>query len=588
MNSLLHSTRFQALVLSVFVFLLFWWRIGSLPLIDPDEPFYALTTREMVESGDWVTPRIFGEPQFEKPILFYWQTCLSQKLFGESPFASRLPVALAASLVVFLTWQIGRTLLSPLAGFLSAIVLATSTLFVVMSRIMLTDISHTFFISLSMFCLWRAFHDEDRRLKWLIGLTVASALAMLTKGPQGLAFVFMAGLSYSWLTKRKSPWSLKNLAICVPLWMVIALPWFLAMFMLHQSGPTSPQTGWAYYWDTFFVHENWDRLFNAEHQGNNTWYYYLEMLIGGTLPWIPLTLCALGETARSGLNKIRESTGLLFVLCWLLPSYLFMNLAQSKLPSYIFFLLVPLSLVAGKTLARWVTEGFGPKERWVVITFTLIQAILLLGYVPFYYENARPYIPQLMALGLPLALAGILALRRSVLGWVCTASVFNMVVIFIAFFWIEKELEAAVCSKEISQMAKSLRRPNETLISSSFLGRTTNYYFKEKPAAIFVPAAHNLDGKRKENFRPFYPFYSYQALQQVTVEKGLAEFVDKHGTVLCIAEKSDFARLNQAETSSVRGRCELLGTTGDKPGRSIFRIYAKDRVPQANQSNAPQ
>jgi 4-amino-4-deoxy-L-arabinose transferase-like glycosyltransferase len=588
MNSLLNTTRFQALVLSVFVFLLFWWRIGSLPLIDPDEPFYALTTREMVESGDWVTPRIFGEPQFEKPILFYWQTCLSQKLFGESPFASRLPVALAASLVVFLTWQIGRTLLSPLAGFLSAIVLATSTLFVIMSRIMLTDISHTFFISLSMFCLWRAFHDEDRRLKWLIGLTVASALAMLTKGPQGLAFVFMAGLSYSWLTKRKSPWSLKNLAICVPLWMVIALPWFLAMFMLHQSGPTSPQTGWAYYWDTFFVHENWDRLFNAEHQGNNTGYYYLEMLIGGTLPWIPLTLCALGETARLGLNKLRESTGLLFVLCWLLPSYLFMNLAQSKLPSYIFFLLVPLSLVAGKTLARWVTEGFGPKERWVVITFTLIQAILLLGYVPFYYENARPYIPQLMALGLPLALAGILALRRSVLGWVCTASVFNMVVIFIAFFWIEKELEAAVCSKEISQMAKTLRRPNETLISSSFLGRTTNYYFKEKPAAIFVPAAHNLDGKRKENFRPFYPFYSYQALQQVTVEKGLAEFVDKHGTVLCIAEKSDFARLNQAETSSVRGRCELLGTTGDKPGRSVFRIYAKDRVPQANQSNAPQ
>ncbi|NBV39300.1 MAG: glycosyltransferase family 39 protein, partial [Verrucomicrobia bacterium] len=342
MPSFLHSTRWQAIVLSLLVFFLFWWRIGNLPLIDPDEPFYALTTREMIESGDWVTPRIFGEPQFEKPILFYWQTCLSQKLFGENPFASRLPVALAASLVVFLAWQIGRTLLSPLAGFLSAIVLATSTLFVIMSRIMLTDISHTLLISLSMFCLWRAFHDENRRLKWLLGLTVASALAMLTKGPQGLAFVFMAGLSYSWLTKQKSPWSLKNLAICVPLWMVIALPWFLAMFMLHQSGPTSPQTGWAYYWDTFFIHENWDRLFNAEHQNNNTGYYYLEMLIGGTLPWIPLTLCALGETARLGLNKLRESTGLLFVLCWLLPSYLFMNLAQSKLPSYIFFLLVPL------------------------------------------------------------------------------------------------------------------------------------------------------------------------------------------------------------------------------------------------------
>ncbi len=587
MPSFLHSTRFQAIVLATLVFFLFWWRIGSLPLIDPDEAFYALTTREMVESGDWVTPRIFGEPQFEKPILFFWQTCLSQKLLGESPFASRLPVAIAASLVVFLTWHIGRILLSPLAGFLSAIVLATSTLFVIMSRIMLTDISHTFFISLSMFCLWRAFHDEDRRLKWLIGLTVASALAMLTKGPQGLAFVFMAGVAYSWVSKLKSPWTIKNLAICVPLWMVIALPWFLTMFMLHQSGPTSPKTGWAYYWDTFFVHENWDRLFNAEHQGNNTWYYYLEMLIGGTLPWIPLTLCALWETARKGLNKLRESSGLLFILCWLIPSYLFMNLAQSKLPSYIFFLLVPVSLIAGKTLARWMTEGFGPKERWVVVAFTLVQAVLLLGYVPFYYDNARPYIPQLLALGLPLAIAGILAVRRSVFGWVCAASVFNFVLIFIAFFWIEKELEATVCSKEISEIAKQLRKPNETLISSSFLGRATNYYFREKPAAIFVPSAKNLDGKRKYNFRPFYPFYSYHALRQVTVEEGLGEFVDSQGTVICIAEKSDFNRLNNSEHSSVRGRCELLGTTGDKPGRSVFRIYAKDQVPPSLKLNPP-
>ncbi|NBV38504.1 MAG: hypothetical protein EBS00_02895 [Verrucomicrobia bacterium] len=137
-------------------------------------------------------------------------------------------------------------------------------------------------------------------------------------------------------------------------------------------------------------------------------------------------------------------------------------------------------------------------------------------------------------------------------------------------------------------MAKALRKPNETLISSSFLGRSTNYHLREKPAAIFVPSAKNLDGKRKHNYRPFYPFYSYHALRQVTVEEGLAEFVDSQGTVICIGEKSDFNRLNNSDTSSVRGRCELLGTTGDKPGRSVFRIYAKDRVPQANKLNSPQ
>ncbi|MEI6598711.1 MAG: glycosyltransferase family 39 protein, partial [bacterium] len=103
MPKLLHSTRFQAFVLTAVVLFLFWWRLGSLGLIDPDEPFYAQTTREMVQSGDWITPRLFGEPQFEKPILFYWQTCLSQTVFGDNEFAARVPGALAASLLVFLT-----------------------------------------------------------------------------------------------------------------------------------------------------------------------------------------------------------------------------------------------------------------------------------------------------------------------------------------------------------------------------------------------------------------------------------------------------------------------------------------------------
>jgi 4-amino-4-deoxy-L-arabinose transferase-like glycosyltransferase len=199
------STRFQATFLVVLVFILFWWRLGSLGLIDPDEPFYALTSREMVQSGDWVTPRVFGEPQFEKPILFYWETCLSQVIFGDNEFGARVPGALAASLVVFLTWYIGRRLLNPLAGFLSAVVLASGGLFIVMSRLMLTDLSHTFFISAGMYCLWRAFHDEEKRFRWLVALTVTSALSMLTKGPQGVAFVFMAGLMYQWLVAHRCP-----------------------------------------------------------------------------------------------------------------------------------------------------------------------------------------------------------------------------------------------------------------------------------------------------------------------------------------------------------------------------------------------
>ena len=568
----LHSTRFQAIVLTALVLFLFWWRLGSLGLIDPDEPFYALTSREMVQSGDWITPRVFGEPQFEKPILFYWETCLAQIIFGDNEFAARVPGALAASLVVFLTWGIGRRLFSPLAGFLGAIVVGTGGLFVVMSRLMLTDLSHTLFISGSMYCLWRAFHDEPKRLRWLLALTVCSALSMLTKGPQGLLFVAMAGLAYGWLSGLKSPWSWRNLAICVPLWLLIAAPWYLAMFVLHQSGPTSPATGWGYYWDSFFVHENWDRFFHSEHNGNNHWYYYLEMLIGGAIPWIPLVVASLWETAANFRQRFRTQPGLTMVICWLIPSYLFMTVAASKLPSYIFFLTVPVGLLAGVTLERWITQGFGRIERWAVGLFTLLQGVALIWYLPTYHPNSLPFLPQLIALGIPLTVAGVFALSRRAFLWAAVSTSFNIVLVFTAFLWIEARLEGTVGSREICKLAAQARKPGEKLVTCSFLGRAAKYYLGEQPVAIFVPDPKLRPDYGKGNFRPYYPFYSYHPLPQLTIEKQLGEFADAHGSLLCIGEKRDFRLLNTEETSSVKGRCELLGETGDTPGRAVFRI----------------
>ena len=570
----LRSTRFQAVVLTALVLFLFWWRLGSLGLIDPDEPFYALTSREMVQSGDWITPRVFGEPQFEKPILFYWETCLAQIIFGDNEFAARVPGALAASLVVFLTWGIGRKLFSPLSGFLAAIVVGTGGLFVVMSRLMLTDLSHTLFISAGMYCLWRAFHDEPRRLRWLLALTITSALSMLTKGPQGLLFIAMASAAYGWLSGLKSPWTPRSLLICVPLWLLIAAPWYLTMFMLHKSGPTSPATGWAYYWDSFFIHENWDRFFHAEHQGNDHWYYYLEMLIGGSIPWIPLIIASLWENTTGVRQRIRTQPGFTLVICWLVPSYLFMTIAASKLPSYIFFLTVPVALLAGVTLERWISQGFGRVERWAVGLFTLLQGVALIWYLPTFHPNSLPFLPQLIALGIPLTIAGVFALSRRALLWAVVSVSFNIVLVFTAFFWIEARLEGTVGSREICKVAAGVRKPGEKLVTCSFLGRAAKFYLGEQPSAIFVPDPKLRADYGKGNFRPHYPFYSYHPLPQLTIEKQLGEFADANGSLLCIGEKRDFRLLNTSDASSVRGRCELLGETGDTPGRAIFRIHA--------------
>jgi tol-pal system protein YbgF len=151
-----------------------------------------------------------------------------------------------------------------------------------------------------------------------------------------------------------------------------------------------------------------------------------------------------------------------------------------------------------------------------------------------------PFLAQLIALGIPLTLAGICAIRKNPFGWVVFSTSFSLILIFVAFFWIEDRLDGTVGSHDICKIAKEVRKPNETVITSSFLGRAANYYLKEKPTAIFVGSPAIQEGKAKDNFRPFYPFYSYHALRQIKLETELLNFVQEKGTVLCIGEKRDF------------------------------------------------
>src|SRR5438093_9143704 len=114
------AIRRDLLVLVALCALVFWLRLGRLGLIDPDEPFYAQTATEMIQSHDWLTPRIFGHPQFEKPILFYWLAIASYRTLGVDEFASRVPGALFATLLVLLTYLFGARALGRRSGFLAA------------------------------------------------------------------------------------------------------------------------------------------------------------------------------------------------------------------------------------------------------------------------------------------------------------------------------------------------------------------------------------------------------------------------------------------------------------------------------------
>ena len=265
------SRKIDFLVLAFVCVAAFWWQLGALGLIDPDEPFYAQTAHEMIQSGDWLTPQIYGAPQFEKPILYYWLLAGSFRVFGESEFSGRLPTAVFATVLTMLTWLFGSRLWNRRAGFCAALALATGLEFCVMSRLMLTDVPLAVFFTGAIFAYWQAGRDEKQRNLWIFVHFVCSGLAVLTKGPIGSLVPLMATVCYSLSTRRRLLYSGAGLWWGLAAYAVIVVPWYALMFAWHGRQ----------FWDEFFVRDNFLRLIRAEHPANNHFWYYPGLLFLG-------------------------------------------------------------------------------------------------------------------------------------------------------------------------------------------------------------------------------------------------------------------------------------------------------------------
>src|SRR6185436_9175183 len=121
-------------LLAVVCYLLFFHALGSVGFLGPDEPRYSSIAREMLHSGDFITPRLNGEPWFEKPVLMYWGAALGDAIFGVGEFGSRFPSAISATIVVFFVYFCGRKLWGLSTGLTCALVLASSIGFFAFSR----------------------------------------------------------------------------------------------------------------------------------------------------------------------------------------------------------------------------------------------------------------------------------------------------------------------------------------------------------------------------------------------------------------------------------------------------------------------
>lgn len=513
-GAMLSKTRRDLLILLVLCGVLFGWRLGRVGLMDPDEPFYAESAVEMAESHEALVPRIFGQPQFEKPPMIYWASMVSFGLLGRTEFAGRAPCALCALLLVLMTWAFGARVFGRRAGFLAAIVLATSLAFVVVARMILTDMMLALFVCGSCFAFWLADGDARPRHGMIALALVSAALAVLTKGPIGALVPALAAAVYLLVARRSPPGGLSTWVWGLAAALAIAVPWYA--YMIERFGGS--------YVRAFFLHENLARLVGAEHPSNNHLYYYPAVLIGGALPWIPALAITLLRAVRSRSRRGAPA----YLACWILSSLAFFTLAQSKLPTYVLFLFVPMALLMGRTIERLVLHGFeSPLERWIALGAGSLQVSGLLAVFAF-PEQAGFFVVAGATAGC-IALAVVSQMRNRQRAWLAFSAASMVVFVGLALTWSAHDLEVTTSMKPAAMAALTDMNPSRAvLLSSPQLARGLFYYLR-RPVTVLTDRAK--------------PFFSPHPLPVVRGGDSLMAFVRLHGPALCFVREREWRRI---------------------------------------------
>jgi 4-amino-4-deoxy-L-arabinose transferase-like glycosyltransferase len=366
-----------AVLLTLFALLLYFHHLGSLSLFDADEPAFAQATREMLISGDWITPRFNGEPRFDKPILFYWMMAVAYRWFGATEFAARFWSAAFATGLVLSIYLFARVVLTPRGALAACLAFATNVATGVLARAAVTDMVLTFFMTWSLFGFFSALRGEPRPSRHFLPVAYGSmALAVLTKGPIGLLIpILVIGLYV--VLRGKATETIRRLrpASGLLLFGLIALPWYLLAYRAN---------GWAFI-EGFFVKHHLVRYTGviAGHRGPI--YYFVPVVVLGFFPWSGLLPGAVREL-WSARGRMRENLSprqevIAFAWVWFGVVFAVFSLSGTKLPSYIFPAFPALALLAGAAGgslfdARGGAPAGGTLFDWLV---SVIGGALALG-----------------------------------------------------------------------------------------------------------------------------------------------------------------------------------------------------------------
>lgn len=368
------------ILILILIYALLWF--GTLDyrhLIPSDEGRYAEISREMLVTGDWVTPRYNGYKYFEKPPLQIWATATAFNLFGIGEWQARLWTALTGFLTILFIGFTGARIYNARAGWIAALVLASSPMWVIGGHINSLDMGLSAFLvaALCSLLLAQTSSLKSNTRNWMWSCWAFMGLATLSKGVIGLAIPGMVFVVYSITAWDWKIWKRLYIVSGTILFLAITAPWFV---LVAQRNPE--------FLEFFFIHEHLQRFTQTAHSRTGPIYFFIPLLILGFLPWVAQIPGAIWQAWQ---ERNRQFSSGWLLTCWFAVILGFFSLSQSKLPGYIIPIFPALALIVGNRLDSNLGFSNSLRLSWKLQTAFFV----LLGIAGFFFldqvsKQARP------------------------------------------------------------------------------------------------------------------------------------------------------------------------------------------------------
>jgi 4-amino-4-deoxy-L-arabinose transferase-like glycosyltransferase len=452
----------------------YFLNLGVSSIWDANEAFYAQTPREMIETGDYVTPSFNFQLRMNKPVLSYWNVAASYRVFGISEWSERVPIALGAVVIIGTAFGLGWLLAGTFGGLLAALVLATSPRLLLLARRIIIDVHITMWMGLVLLCFALAETRPQRRRLYLCLMYVAAGFGVLTKGP--VAVFLPAVVFFIYLASQKRLGDLRHMLL--PTGAVISLaivvPWYYLLYREH---------GWEYI-GSFIFGENLGRYAEAVGEQSRGLLFYIPVMLADLFPWSLMTPIALWWAIR---YQRHDRVARLLVV-WIAVIVGFFSLSGTKEDLYILPIVTAEAALIGAMLAA-AAEGvaaarpFDGAQGGPIAWSVAATAVLLLvagSAALWFFAIARRYSLDGVALvGAVAAVGGAVALvglfRRNLLGSVAT-----MATSLVVIAWC-----VVLCTLPDFERYKPVRPFSDIIRARASIGAIVGSYKFSLPSMVF-------------------------------------------------------------------------------------------------------